>query len=152
MGCFFFVLPACVRGDVFFQLFAKTAKTWFLITNLQANWWANGAVYFLEISVVCLAWLGLLLAWPGLGLVWAWPDQGQPQIKPQATLSHSKTNPKQTQPSPKQTTLGLVSQQHASNNYHNPMSATSSSTKCKHHTAQPNGRNKLFHQALISTT
>ena len=77
----------------FDQLVPNCRKYHFLTANVQANWSPNGAGYFLEISVACMAWLGLPLAWHGLGLVWAWPGQCQPKI-PNPKIPDPNPNPK----------------------------------------------------------
>jgi hypothetical protein len=70
MGCFFFVLPACVRWDVFFQLFAKNAKTLILnhklTSKLVSKWsWIFSGNFC---GLPGLAWLAPGLAWLGLGV------------------------------------------------------------------------------------
>ena len=72
----------------FDQLVPNCRKYHFLTANVQANWSPNGAGYFLEIPVACMAWLGLPLAWHGLGLVWAWLGQCQPKTKTRTAPSH----------------------------------------------------------------
>ena len=91
----------------FDQLVPNCRKYHFSTANVQANWSPNGAGYFLEIPVDCMAWLGLPLAWHGLGLVWAWPGQCQPKIKTKTAPSHPKQNPKQTQSNPNWLGLGF---------------------------------------------